>query len=97
MFIFLIITQFLKKGVCIMEKHKKDIGWFTPKEVLEKVYSNKISMGFLLAQCNNGEIPCKRMGTGRRKLILIPEAFVRKQLEDAFGKDNPVVEKVMYA
>ena len=76
---------------------KKEIAWFTPKEVLEKVYDNKISMGFLLAQCNKGIIPCKRMGTGKRKIILIPATFVRAQLEEAFGKDSPVLQEVMYA
>ena len=75
---------------------KTKVAWFTPKEVLEKVYGNKISMGFLLAQCKNGQIPCQRMGTGKRGLILIPAAFVQSQLEAALGKDNPMVQEIMY-
>lgn len=78
-----------------MEKIKT--AWYTPQEVLEKVYSNKISMGFLLKQCHNGAIPCKFLGTGKRGLILIPAAFVQSQLEEAFGKDNPVIQEIMYA
>jgi len=71
--------------------------WFTPAEVLEKVYNNKISMGFLLHQCKTGQIPCQRMGSGKRGLILIPAAFVQSQLEAALGKDNPMVQEIMYA
>ena len=71
--------------------------WFTPAEVLEKVYNNKISMGFLLNQCKNGQIPCQRMGTGKRGLILIPASFVQSQLEAALGEGNPAVQEIMYA
>lgn len=80
-----------------MDDKGKNVAWFTPKEVLEKVYANKISMGFLLAQCKKGEIPCTRMGSGKRQLILIPAAFVLDKLEEAYGKGNPVIEKVLYA
>lgn len=76
---------------------KNKVVWFTPKEVLEKVYGNKISMGFLLSQCKSGQIPCQRMGTGKRGLILIPAAFVQSQLEEALGKDNPMIQEIMYA
>lgn len=79
-----------------MKTITKDVGWFTPKEVIDKVYGNKISMGLLVSQCNNGQIPCERMGTGKRRLILIPAFFVREQLEKAFGKNNPIIEKIMY-
>lgn len=78
-----------------MEKIKT--AWYTPAEVLEKVYNNKISMGFLLKQCKTGQIPCQRMGSGKRGLILIPAAFVQSQLEAALGKDNPMVQEIMYA
>lgn len=71
--------------------------WFTPTEVLQKVYGNKISMGFLLNQCKSGKIPCQRLGTGKRCLILIPASFVQAQLEEALGKGNPAVQEIMYA
>ena len=52
---------------------------------------------FLLSQCKSGQIPCQRMGTGKRGLILIPAAFVQSQLEEALGKDNPMIQEIMYA
>ncbi len=90
-----IISCFRRKEKVKMEKIKTV--WFTPAEVLEKVYNNKISMGFLLNQCKNGQIPCQRMGTGKRGLILIPASFVQSQLEAALGKGNPAIQEIMYA
>ena len=78
-----------------MKTGSKAAGWFTPKEVIDKVYGNKISMGLLVSQCNNGQIPCERMGTGKRRLILIPAYFVKEQLEKAYGKNNPIIDKLM--
>ncbi|WP_288803140.1 helix-turn-helix domain-containing protein [uncultured Dialister sp.] len=54
--------------------------WWTPSEVREVLFSNKISKASLMKLIHNHEIPARQFGV---KLYFVPNGWVERQIEDS--------------
>lgn len=59
--------------------------WYTCEEVRTLVFGNKVSLGTIRNMCNRQEIPCRRIGEGKHRRILIPGSYVNRMIAQGLG------------